>query len=77
MKPRVPYKIKVSDLSYEQLRAAKEKLRLLRKIEAFEFEGVTYLGDRKEAVRRYAKENPSEQFYIWLCKNYRQITSIR
>lgn len=45
-------------------------------IEAFEFEGVMFLGYWPEAVKEYAKQNPSKKFYVWLCDNYKRLNAI-
>lgn len=43
----------------------------------FIVEDCVFIGNLSEAKRRYVKANPSKQWFIWLCDNYREIKDIK
>lgn len=45
-----------------------------KKVNAFEFEGVVFLGYEVDAVKEYRKRNPSDSFYVWLHDRYPILT---
>lgn len=45
-----------------------------KKVEAFEFDGILFLGETTEVVKRYVKLSPSKKFFIWLQDNVTMLT---
>lgn len=60
-------------MSPEQERMMK-LLNLCADVDAFEYEGVAYIGNRVDAIKRFvaATAYPSD-FHVWLQQNYKQV----
>ena len=66
-------KIGYGDIS-EDMRRLLELTKRCKRVEAFEFEGVKYLGNFTAACKQFCKETqyPAD-FHVWLQDNYKPI----
>jgi hypothetical protein len=60
-------------MTNEEYKIIEDLAPLCKPVEAFSFEGVTFIGYWPEVLKEYAKNNPSDKFFIWLQNNYQMV----